>query len=182
MILHQSYICSYWTSEFELGQIQYLEEYGEFNPGSFRSESPCLFKGKNFVFDPRRFDPVVGKSNLGCCLICSKPHDDYDNGHAPNENKEARCCRCRVLILICNHCREKAREVKQELFCGPGGNDCIDEGNKGQYQVVQSQQEQIIDFNILVEYICTSGCNRDMSTMAKTYPCGLSQLTLFSFI
>jgi len=124
------------------GGIQkYLEEYGKFNPHSFRLDSPCLFKGKNFVFDPRRFDPVVGKSTLGCCLICSKPHDDYDNGHAPNENKEARCCRCRVLILICNHCREKARELKRELFCGPGGNHCIDEGNKGHYQVVQSQQE-----------------------------------------
>jgi hypothetical protein len=42
-------------------------------------------------------------------LVCDKPHDDYDNGHSPSENKEARCNRCRMLVLICNDCRHKYR-------------------------------------------------------------------------
>ena len=110
---------------------------------------PCLYRGKNFVFDPRRTDPRIGNgitndggtgecmSLVGKCILCSNPHDDYDNGHAPCEEKEARCCRCRVLVLVCNECREKVRSwgepesggQEQDLFCGNLGNECIDEGN-----------------------------------------------------
>jgi predicted sulfurtransferase len=119
------------------------------------SEKKCLFKGKNFVFDPRRFDPVIGNGGkAGECVICACPHDDYDNGFAPSENKEARCCRCRVLVLICNNCRKSIRtwgeedeeenteetvkmKKKEDLFCGPSGKECIDEGNRvNHYQIV----------------------------------------------
>ncbi len=112
----------------------------------------CLFKGKNFVFDPRRYDPVVGNDEIpvGKCIVCSEPCDDYDNNYAPCENMETRCCRCRVLVLICNECRPKVRAWGQELnddlelhpadvFCGPGGKECIDEGNYvSHYEIVHS--------------------------------------------
>jgi len=131
-----------------------------------QTDKPCLYRGKNFVFDPRRTDPLIGNgitngntatsgrvriSLVGQCIVCSKPHDDYDNGHAPCEEKEARCFRCRVLVLVCDGCREKVRcwgepdtsvvdngkndeqgdvgNCKRELFCGHGGRECIDEGN-----------------------------------------------------
>jgi hypothetical protein len=94
----------------------------------------CYFKGKNFVFDQRRLDPVfykpqhdakghVDKSNsdhdgiVGKCLVCSKPHDDFDNGHAPAENKEARCWNCRILILVCNTCRPTVSCWKPKQEC-----------------------------------------------------------------
>jgi predicted sulfurtransferase len=155
------------------GGIQkYLEAFGEVEkidgsndgtpPERYLEESPkptaCLYRGKNFVFDPRRTDPVVGSgiakppsdtgsgdsndsninhriSLVGKCIICSAPHDDYDNGHAPSEGREARCCRCRVLVLVCNDCRcgvkswGEAEEGKDELFCGEAGRVCVDEGN-----------------------------------------------------
>ncbi|KAL9178587.1 hypothetical protein ACHAXT_001925 [Thalassiosira profunda] len=139
------------------GGIQkYLESYGKDQSSAEGKESiqekgqtdePCLYRGKNFVFDPRRTDPVVGNgvanaegsvvSLVGRCIVCSTPHDDYDNGHAPCEEKEARCCRCRVLVLVCNECRQKVRcwgepesnECEMELFCGKGGTECVDEGN-----------------------------------------------------
>lgn len=108
------------------------------------TQEECLFKGKNFVFDPRRYDPTtIGTKDsniVGKCVICKAPHDDYDNGHAPIDNREARCCRCRVLVLVCNSCRSRVRVWGQdkegastslsELFCGPGGKSCIDEGNR----------------------------------------------------
>ena len=71
------------------------------------NDSNCLYKGKNFVFDPRRTDPKIGPNPPGKCIICSSPHDDYDNGYPPSAGKEARCCRCRVLVLVCNDCRIK---------------------------------------------------------------------------
>lgn len=148
------------------GGIQkYLEAYGEPLRDSSKSESDvatqnansstCLYRGRNFVFDPRRTDPIVGNgitklcddanddrvSLVGQCIKCSCPHDDYDNGHAPSEGKEARCCRCRVLVLVCNDCRRKVRSWGEEthpdavdcevtdLFCGQEGTKCIDEGN-----------------------------------------------------
>ena len=124
------------------GGIQrYLEAFGSIEKDqqdeeAAESNSTCLYKGRNFVFDPRRTDPVVGPGCAGKCLLCSVPHDDYDNGHAPCDNKEARCCRCRVLVLVCNDCRSKMRcfgedeaDGKPDLFCGPNGEECIDEGN-----------------------------------------------------
>jgi predicted sulfurtransferase len=86
------------------GGIQrYLERE---RPGGF------LYRGKNFVFDPRRVDPHVGVGVTGRCLVCDIPHDDYDNGrpsnHADDDNHNlaaARCCKCRVLMLVCESCR-----------------------------------------------------------------------------
>jgi predicted sulfurtransferase len=100
----------------------------------------CLFRGKNFVFDPRRTDPMVGHNNftiVGRCLVCDSTHDDYDNGFAPRTGREARCCRCRVLILVCTSCRqiyqcwgeEDQRHVKPKVFCGMKGLTCVDQGN-----------------------------------------------------
>ena len=102
---------------------------------------------------------MIGPDCPGRCLLCNVPHDDYDNGHAPCENKEARCCRCRVLLLVCNGCRSKVRiwgeekvealaggddknmtatsAEKPDLFCGPGGQECIDEGNSVSVQIVK---------------------------------------------
>jgi predicted sulfurtransferase len=129
------------------GGIQkYLEVYGTtedafhemVNQNSFKE--PCLYAGRNFVFDPRRIDPVVGMSGkaVGRCVLCSTPHDDYDNGFAPSEEREARCCRCRVLVLVCNTCRDRVRiwgeeknpseDAKPDLYCG-GKSDCMNEGN-----------------------------------------------------
>ena len=80
------------------GGIQkYLERYGR-KDNEDKSEvgiqinqkEECLYAGRNFVFDQRRMDPIVGKDGkaVGRCLLCSIPHDDYDNGHAPSDNKE----------------------------------------------------------------------------------------------
>ena len=129
------------------GGIQkYLEVYGTTDDENHNEENqdlnkePCLYAGRNFVFDPRRIDPVVGMSGkaVGRCVLCLTPHDDYDNGFAPSEEKEARCCRCRVLVLVCNSCRDRVRiwgeekktmeESKPDLFCR-GNNECMNEGN-----------------------------------------------------
>ena len=108
----QKYLESYGKEQSSAREEESLQEKGQ-------TDEPCLFRGKNFVFDPRRTDPVVGNgatnsegnvvSLVGQCILCSNPHDDYDNGHAPCEEKEARCCRCRVLVLVCNECRRKVR-------------------------------------------------------------------------
>ncbi|EJK44769.1 hypothetical protein THAOC_36664 [Thalassiosira oceanica] len=134
------------------GGIQnYLEQFGD--KGEVATikqgkddEKLCLYRGRNFVFDPRRTDPVIGSgmpssgksekvSVVGKCMICNCPHDDYDNNHAPCENKEARCFRCRILVLICDPCRKmytcwgEAEEGKPILHCGKNGAVCIDRGN-----------------------------------------------------
>lgn len=117
----------------------------EDNDLNSKEDAPCLYRGKNFVFDPRRTDPLCGPSPPGRCVICRASHDDYDNGHAPADGMEARCCRCRVLVLVCNECRRRVRcwgEKEEDksgrlenegrfrsLFCGPHGLECVDEGN-----------------------------------------------------
>jgi predicted sulfurtransferase len=98
------------------------------------SSTRSLFLGKNFVFDPRRTDPLMGsaESLVGQCIVCSKPHDDYDNGHAPSLNMEARCFKCRVLVLVCNQCRttvtcwgDDATDNKPKLFCSGVSKHCV---------------------------------------------------------
>lgn len=94
------------TKDAALPQIYQLhggiQRYLESSPDN----GSLFYKGKNFVFDPRRTDPAVGQSAVvGQCLVCAQPHDDYDNGHAPAANMEARCYKCRILVLICNTCR-----------------------------------------------------------------------------
>lgn len=97
---------------------------------------PVHFHGKNFVFDPRRVDPHHGNTVVGRCLLCQQPHDDYDNGHAPSQGKETRCCHCRSLILVCTDCRTKVNcwgdddldtsetALRRLVFCG-GLDKCL---------------------------------------------------------
>ena len=123
------------------GGIQrYLEQYGtkqllEQEQRSAEENSSCLFKGKNFVFDPRRTDPRVGEGVVGRCVRCHTPHDDYDNGASPSQEQEARCVKCRVLVLVCPNCRsrvqswgEEENEDKPPLWCGKD-DECVQDSN-----------------------------------------------------
>ena len=67
------------------------------------------FKGKNFVYDPRRAIPSEqGTENvIGKCFRCAKLYDDYSS--------EIRCSQCRMLVLICDEC-EKSRCEKVQAF------------------------------------------------------------------
>lgn len=112
------------------------------------NRSQNLFRGKNFVFDPRRTDPVHFGETIGVCLACSAAHDDYDNGHAPSAKREARCTTCRVLILVCNTCRPKYQcwgemttsknkdSRKPLLYCGL--DRCVHEGAAPTPELVQT--------------------------------------------
>jgi predicted sulfurtransferase len=117
------------------GGIQnYLEMQAQKGNDAPGSHATNIFRGKNFVFDPRRIDPLHGSVPvIGKCMICEALHDDYDNGHAPSEEKEARCAECRMLVLVCNTCRsgfacwgEESLQDRPLLFCGV--NRCIHEG------------------------------------------------------
>jgi predicted sulfurtransferase len=97
-------------------------------------DDDTFFRGKNFVFDQRRTDPVATKTIVGQCLICQKPHDDYDNGHAPAAGREARCWNCRILILVCNECRPTVSCWSQDdsdgndlprMYCGGLEQPCL---------------------------------------------------------
>lgn len=93
-------------------------------------EDRDLYQGKNFVFDPRRYDPMHSKHVVGKCLVCNAPHDDYDNGNAPCLDKPARCIECRVLILVCNDCRTRVccfgdDEDKPRMYCGGKEKFCL---------------------------------------------------------
>lgn len=115
--------------QLEGGIQRYLETFG--STGTEQEE--CLYRGKNFVFDQRRTDPCTGNGIVGNCLICCKLWDDYDNGNAPVDNTEGRCCKCRILLLVCNDCRSVVRSCgeqengKTDLYCGI--KDCFNEGN-----------------------------------------------------
>ncbi|KAJ6737771.1 THIOSULFATE SULFURTRANSFERASE/RHODANESE-LIKE DOMAIN-CONTAINING PROTEIN 2 [Salix viminalis] len=80
------------------GGIQrYLEQFPD---GGF-------FKGKNFVFDHRI---SVGSSDtniLGTCLLCGLSFDDYSS--------RCRCSYCRMLVLVCDSCREEEAVYVCEL-------------------------------------------------------------------
>lgn len=72
------------------------------------------YKGKNFVFDPRRTDPPSLSSSSYCgvvgqCGVCHSPHDDYDNGVAPSRDTAPRCVQCRSLLLVCPECRPRVQ-------------------------------------------------------------------------
>jgi predicted sulfurtransferase len=155
----QSYLATYGKEQHQLHDEQPATAV---TTSELKSEKKCLYRGKNFVFDPRRTDPIIGEgvanyddfsslversSLVGRCIVCTSPHDDYDNGHFPAEEKETRCCRCRVLVLVCNNCRllfrcwgESQNDCgsKPDLFCGESGAQCVDEGNiAGQVEIVQ---------------------------------------------
>lgn len=104
------------------GGIQRYVEYSSMND-SFIS----YFRGKNFVFDLRRTDPTIVPNNMdviGKCLVCESPHDDYDNGNAPSMNHEARCCKCRILVLVCNRCRPSVM-CWGDVAISRKGNECF---------------------------------------------------------
>ncbi|GAX28931.1 hypothetical protein FisN_20Lh252 [Fistulifera solaris] len=109
------------------GGIQKYLEAASTNDALFNQ-----FKGKNFVFDWRRTDPVHGDTITGSCLVCEEPHDDYDNGHAPAENCASRCFQCRILVLVCPRCRptvlcwgDEHSEDRPFLSCGGIGDKCL---------------------------------------------------------
>ncbi|MCD7448610.1 hypothetical protein HAX54_044864 [Datura stramonium] len=80
------------------GGIQrYLEQYPD---GGF-------FRGKNFVFDHRVSVGSLDSRILGTCLLCSSPFDDYSS--------RTRCTCCRMLVLVCDNCREKDSSYVCEL-------------------------------------------------------------------
>lgn len=128
------------------GGIQrYLEQHeqdGPPSPDAKPASRENYFKGKNFVFDPRRTDPVHGTAPVGQCVACGSPHDDYDNGHPPAAGTgESRCVNCRVLLLVCPRCRPTvtcwgqdepsgrdgiaAAESKPKLYCGGLDGPCL---------------------------------------------------------
>ncbi|XP_030459942.1 rhodanese-like domain-containing protein 6 isoform X1 [Syzygium oleosum] len=82
------------------GGIQrYLEQFPN---GGF-------FRGKNFVFDHRI---SVGSSNtnvLSTCLLCSCPFDDYSS--------RCRCASCRMLVLVCDSCRQVEGSIYMCELC-----------------------------------------------------------------
>jgi predicted sulfurtransferase len=112
---------------------------------------PEFYKGKNFVFDPRRTDPVHFGSTVGKCIVCDGLHDDYDNGHAPSENKEARCNTCRMLILVCTSCRasykcwgeKEKRDDTPLLYCGK--DRCVHEGVAPEPEIIRPWESDIVD-------------------------------------
>ena len=128
---------------------------GDDSTAAVSKKTDNKFLGKNFVFDPRRTDPIFGASKIvGQCLICHTAHDDYDNGNAPSANKEARCNTCRMLILVCNVCRpnyicfgEESQqessdegETKPLLYCG-GLTKCIHEGAAPEPELVMWKED-----------------------------------------
>ena len=57
------------------------------------------FRGKNFVYDPRRALPYPQlDETIGSCFLCMAPYDDYSS--------ESRCAHCRMLVLLCASCRQ----------------------------------------------------------------------------
>jgi predicted sulfurtransferase len=104
------------------------------------------FKGKNFVFDPRRTDPTVPQDAqvVGQCLVCRAPHDDYDNGAAPCAEQAARCSVCRVLLLVCPTCRPSVACWGEEsdaprLTCGGLHQPC--QAGSSSIEYIQSLNE-----------------------------------------
>ncbi|KAG8363929.1 hypothetical protein BUALT_Bualt19G0073500 [Buddleja alternifolia] len=80
------------------GGIQrYMEQFPD---GGF-------FKGKNFVFDHRVSVGSLDTNILGTCLLCGASFDDYTS--------RCRCTYCRMLVLICDSCREKNSSYVCEL-------------------------------------------------------------------
>jgi xeroderma pigmentosum group C-complementing protein len=105
------------VSLLEGGICRYLEEYGRNEDEPATSAGESLFLGKNFVFDPRRYDPQISSSvpQIGVCVACGCLHDDYDCGGGHNDNLETRCSKCRVLILLCGEC---SKLPGTRFFCG----------------------------------------------------------------
>ena len=70
-----------------------------------------LFRGKNFVYDPRIALPYAGNTEasrevIGICAKCQAPHDDY--------RPQQRCVQCRMLVLVCSACLARSHAMKDE--------------------------------------------------------------------
>ena len=75
------------------GIHRYVEKYGK---------DGC-YKGKNFVFDDRMSTGPLHEQIIGHCSVCDVSFDDYTVG--------CRCSRCRLRILVCHDCHNKAPEA-----------------------------------------------------------------------
>lgn len=102
------------TQVFQLqgGIHRYMEQ--------FPDPRTSLFKGKNFVYDPRisvghaslaaELDTgaaVEGDTVVGECTGCGSKYDDY--------SFQVRCALCRVLVLACPACRGMREQFECEL-------------------------------------------------------------------
>ena len=108
------------------------------------------FKGKNFVYDPRRAIPSEqGTENvIGKCFRCAKLYDDYSS--------EIRCSQCRMLVLICDECEKSRCEKVQEFIRSVQCERCVNYSGKDLKMMsftaeefkIQGQQEFFpVEFN-----------------------------------
>ena len=89
-----AYLCSKGLTDIHQlhgGVFQYQQDFPD---GGY-------FKGKNFVYDKRIAMPYPNDNGeiIGVCQICTAPYDDY--------RSKVRCSTCRMLVLICDTCREQ---------------------------------------------------------------------------
>ncbi|GMI09465.1 hypothetical protein TrLO_g1266 [Triparma laevis f. longispina] len=97
------------------GICKYMEEFG----------GEGFFRGKNFTFDRRRYEPG-GRGVVGRCLYCEVNTDQYDKGEKVGDH-EIRCRKCRVLCLVCDGCLEGKKERGRRV---PHGEEMV-EGEEG---------------------------------------------------
>lgn len=111
------------------GICKYMEHFGEAG----------YFKGKNFTFDRRRYEPN-GNGLVGRCLYCDSEHDNYDHGDAVGD-KEVRCRKCRVLCLVCDGCLGNPDEGKEgRLPHGISMGQLTEELAKGEKEEEESKR------------------------------------------
>ena len=81
------------------------------------------FKGKNFVYDPRRAVPSQqGTENvIGKCFYCTKLYDDY--------SAEIRCSQCRMLVLVCDECQNSCEHEVRNFIASIRCERCMNPGN-----------------------------------------------------
>ena len=98
-------------------KLKGIEDVYQLNGGihSYQETFPDggLFKGKNFVYDPRISVPYANcNSVIGRCMICDSPADDY--------RPQIRCKSCRMLVLVCVTCIDSSKdnaEFQFRLYC-----------------------------------------------------------------
>ncbi|CAA0827268.1 Rhodanese-like domain-containing protein 6 [Striga hermonthica] len=127
------------------GGIQrYMEQFPD---GGF-------FKGKNFVFDHRVSVGSLDSKILGSCLLCGIPFDDYTS--------RCRCIHCRMLVLICDGCREISSSYVCEL-CQKNGKPLCP------ISVVDyMSEEEFHDHNISTDQPTRAGGEHHLTTTKPT--------------
>ena len=77
-----------------------------------------LFRGKNFVYDPRiAVGSDAAAPPVGACMCCRAACEDY--------GAQIRCVQCRVLVLVCAACTSKEgfdAETRLALRC----DECLE--------------------------------------------------------